>query len=177
MVNKTRVSALRQKEAVEKYRKKLNILEQLLLAGEVPSTFKTTLSSFAGWTDEKLEVEELSRPVLYSDAAEYLPLHERRQAVLTAIDDYRTRKPAKKKSIEAELREQLSFVSRRAQSYVDQYTAVMAELVVARRDIARLELDARAKVVTQARVVRLRAVVSAVDVDAAQPESTHVRPT
>lgn len=149
------VALQRRQEAVAKLTNKLEALERLLTEGDLdkfPSP--ASVSSFASWEDRALGVYAISRSVLYDDAAEYLPLRRRMATLLARLSQLRS-KHGKKASQEASLRTQLEVAKARAQSYVDQYSTVMSELVEARHEIERLKLKLSRQSKSNSKVIPL----------------------
>ena len=152
------IALLRRKEATAKFIHKIEVLEKLLTDGDY-SRFpkRTSVSSFASWEDTDLHVNSISRSIIYDGTAEYAALHQRLEHLLKRIAHARA-KVVKKTNIEAELRRRLEDAEDRAQSYVNQYSAAMADLAEARKQIEVLKAGLRRQIVAEAKVSPLRRV-------------------
>lgn len=134
------------------------MFERLLNAGRMERLPKrVSVSGFASWEDAELGVSPVSRTILYDDAASYLPLRKRMEILLDRLKVLRS-KQGKKTNLESVLRLQLADAEALAQAYVDQYSTAMAELIEARKEIARLNLKLGRQAANRTKVVPLRSV-------------------
>ena len=171
MNSKTPAVAIRRREAaLGTFRMKLDVLERLL-ADDTLHLFpeRASVSAFASWRDDALGVAALSRSALYSDEAEYLELRRRMEHLLERVVQRRAR-GTRRANVEATLRQRLAEAEERAQSYVNQYSMVRAELLAVRAENARLRLKLQRFTEAAPNVVRLRTVGPGSDTEKADDD-------
>ena len=159
MTTKAPAIAIRRREAALcTFRTKLDVLERLL-SDDTLDRFpeRAAFSAVASWRDEALGVAALSRSALYSDEAEYLELRRRMEHLLERVVQRRAR-GTRRANVEATLRQRLAEAEERAQSYVNQYSMVRAELLAVRAENARLRQKLQRFTQAAPHVVRLKAV-------------------
>ncbi|MFN9771066.1 MAG: hypothetical protein ACK54X_00340 [Burkholderiales bacterium] len=159
MNTKAPAIALRRREAaLRTFRTKLDVLERLL-TDDTLDRFpeRASVSAFASWRDEALGVDALSRSALYADEAEYLELRRRMEHLLERVVQRRAR-GTRRANVEATLRQRLAEAEERAQSYVNQYSMVRAELLAVRAENTRLRQKLQRFTEGSPNVVRLKAV-------------------
>jgi len=160
MKPKTPAIALRRRQAaLTAFRTKVEVLERLLAEGtlsQVPA--RASVAAFASWQDTELGLRSLSRSALYSDNEEYLVLRRRMEKLLERVAQRRA-KGTRRENNDGILRQRLAEAEERAQSYVNDYSAVRAELLAVRSENERLReelqrLSGLASNVLPIRVVR-----------------------
>lgn len=131
--------AIRRREAaIAAFRTKLAVLELLLSERKLDSVPKRlSVTAFASWKDAELGVTALSRSVIYSDEAEYLELRRIMEHLLDQVAQRRAR-GTRRENAEENLRRRLAEAEERAKSFVNQYSAVRAELLAVRAENVRL---------------------------------------
>ena len=134
------IALRRRNDATLKFAKKLDVLASLLTIGDASKFPKRiSVASFASWEDAELGVQKISRSIIYCDMDSYLALRNQMDVLLERLLVMRSR-VHKKENKESILRNRLEDAEARAQSYVNQYSSAMAELLDARKEIARLNL-------------------------------------
>lgn len=151
------VALRRRQAALAAYRAKLDVLERLLAEGDL-SHFpaRASVAAFASWQDAKLRLSPVSRSALYSSDAEYPELRGRLEHLLRRIAARRA-KGTRRENLEQKLRQRLTEAEERAQSYVNQYSAVRAELIAVRAENVRLREKLQRLSGSRSNVVPLRA--------------------
>lgn len=134
------VAERRRKDAIVKFKNKLELLEKLLESNNTDQCpTRASLSSFMQWEEPQLGVYSLSRSLLYDRNNEvYVELRTRVERLLGILAKKRT-KSAKNADVLGDLQEQLASMKERANSYVNQYSSVSAELEIAKAEIAKLK--------------------------------------
>lgn len=136
------VALQRRKETITAYAHKLDVLEKLIEDGDLAKFPTASLARFAAWQDISLNVKKISRSVIYEDAHAYIALRERLERALALVVKARA-KVSKKINIERDLREMIALLQEQSKSYVNQFTAVSAELTMARVKMDRLTEEVR----------------------------------
>ncbi|WP_374340410.1 hypothetical protein [Methyloversatilis sp.] len=139
MKTKAPAIAIRRREAaITAFRTKLEVLERLLSEGKLDSVPKRlSVTTFASWEDAELGVTALSRSVVYSEEAEYLQFRRSMEHLLDRVAQRRAR-GSRRDNAEDNLRQRLAEAEERAKSFVNQYSAVRAELLAVRAENVRL---------------------------------------
>ena len=152
------IAISRRKDATANFLHKLDTLERLLADGNL-DVFpdRVSITSFAAWADASLNVSSISRTIIYATDDTYRPLQQRMTTLLERLTQLRA-KPTRKANLETSLRSRLEAAEARAQSYVDQYSSVMSELAVARREIEQLRQKLARQAKNNSKVVPLRSV-------------------
>jgi hypothetical protein len=157
-VAKPAIALRRREEAIRKFSFKLNKLEELLdldKVDQVPQKMRPT--NFVEWDDEELGVEKFSRNSLYETDEEYIVLIERMKLLLALLAKKRAAGSKKENQIK-KLREQLEAAERKAQAFVNDYTAVRAKLDEAERKMEVLRLQVQRMKENRSKIVPLKSV-------------------
>lgn len=161
MLSGTPVIAVRRREeALEKFSYKIKKLEELLDAGNfdrLPKRLQPT--TFIAWEDEELGIKKLSRNLLYGKTEQYAVLHLKLEYLLKAIAKAKN-KGSKKEDNVKKLIERLETAERRAQTYVNDYSIVTAELSERIKEISRLEQQLGRVRETSRKITPLQAVMA-----------------
>jgi hypothetical protein len=152
------IALQRRQDATAKFTQKLRTLEQLLTEGSHDRfPRRVSVTSFATWTDAELGVLPISRSILYDDHEDYLPLQQRMATLLARMSQLRA-KQGKKANLVTDLRKKLEDAEARAQSYIDQYSTAMSELIEARKEIEWLKLKISRQTKNSSKVTPLHVV-------------------
>lgn len=156
MKAKPAIAVLRRQNATANFKKKIEVLKQLLEDGALARyPQRISVTSFASWEDPELKVVSISRSIIYEESDEYLQLRQQMEHLLQRVEKARA-KASKKGSIETELRLKLEVSEAMAQDYVNQYSTARAELLEAHKEIERLNAKLRRQTAESARISTLQ---------------------
>jgi chromosome segregation ATPase len=159
--NKPAIALRRQAEAKCKFNAKLAKLEELITAQEfdkIPLEMRAT--TFMAWEDKELNIEKISRNLLYKSEDEYKLLYIKLEKLLTSLSKHRGSGLKKEEKL-SELNAKLNAAERRAATYLNDYSVIKAQLDDKIHEIARLEerlarLTAKSKNVQPLRAAKRR---------------------